>query len=714
MLSKKFKSALLATASILTVVSLYVIFTADVLSLSDVIFTPLAWTLDLPTEYYVLSASWVNENPALKEIVDQANQSPVSKTGLKDLVSQQLRDPDGQFLKSVEDDIRKQHTAEFTLALKKELEDSLRQDATGFQFSQDVKSFKVEEQLRAQYLAENGQLLKNEIIRDFLSNTTDETLRSKIENLDSLGVDRKNYFQNIFDTISKNYMASGAGVLTKGKPVFSNGLKEVTVPPKSKTELTKRRVKIKPQDFRDLQEKHDGCVAFLRSLSVPPMEVYSGDGIVLAAGKTHIIGALNVLIQLRDMGSELPVELVLDAKSDYDQRLCETLLPSLGGKCLVIEEILGPELYANLKPSGFPLKIISIVVSSFDNTIYLDSDTFPIKNVDTLLESEPFLKKKFILWPDNWHKGTSPLFYEIIRLVPGEPVRRNGLPNEDSFASYIARDKDSEILFHDLDGIPPFTSIESGQLVFSKREHFRSLLLTLYYNLNGDSFYYPLLFQGVFGVGDRETFVPALHVMDEPYYITDWEIKFTGLEREKDDEPGEFYFDESTMVQRDPHSAMKFHNSWRAWLAGQGLDTRFDPFQNGEYTSNLVKKFFEENQDIHEPDPFFLHVHSPKINSVFNEVTDKAKYDYSSRYITNVGEHTDLLGTTDWELKFHTINTWSTCEGMVSEAFWSSVDLDQQEVCKKMRGYVKKLKKGSNDAKAVNVRVLSEMEKLML
>lgn len=708
MLSKKFKAFLMASALVLTLYSIFIIFSSDIIDLQD--FSRLFWKSDLPVEYYVLSAEWADANPEIKKLLQLTEQIPIDKSDLKDRIAQQLHIPGGAFLKKIEDQVKDEYAEQFITELRKEIQADLKEQAANKKFDREISSFKIQEQLKAQYLKDNQILLKNEIIKEFLEETTDEPLKTEIQQLNSLGVDRNKYFQNILEKILSEYHPSGTGVALEGKEVPLNGLKEVTWPPKSRKELTKRRTKLTLEDFQDLKGKHTAYVDYLRSFSVPPIEVYSGDGIVLAAGKTHIIGALNVIIQLREMGSELPVEVVLDVNADYNERFCGTVLPKFGAKCLIIEDVLGPEIYSKLGVNGFPMKAIALVVSSFDNTIYLDSDNFPIKNVDTLLSSEPFLKTKFILWPDNWHKGVSPTFYDIAGLTAGEPIRRDGFSNEEPFSVYISRDKNEDILFHDLEGIPPFTSVESGQLVFSKREHFRSLFLALYYNMNGESYYYPLLFQGVFGAGDRETFVPALHLMNEPYYLTDWEIKFSGITREKADKPGEFYFDESTMVQRDPDTAMKFRASWRNWLTKLGLDSRLDPFQNGDYTLDLLKRFFEEKTDIHEPEPFFLHVHSPKINSVFNEVSEKARYDYETRFIKKIGD-TELgfdLGPTDWELKFQAINAWSTCEGMAENAYWSSFELNQKEICKRLTQYVQKLKEDSNDVEAATLNFLKD------
>jgi len=61
-------------------------------------------------------------------------------------------------------------------------------------------------------------------------------------------------------------------------------------------------------------------------------------------------------------------------------------------------------------------------------------------------------------------------------------------------------------------------STESGQLVVSKSSHEKMLLLAAYYNYYGPSHYYPLLSQGAWGEGDKETYVVAAKRLGLPVY----------------------------------------------------------------------------------------------------------------------------------------------------------------------------------------------------
>ncbi|GMF05906.1 unnamed protein product [Ambrosiozyma monospora] len=126
-----------------------------------------------------------------------------------------------------------------------------------------------------------------------------------------------------------------------------------------------------------------------------------------------------------------------------------------------------------------------------------------------------------ITWPDFWRRTTSPLFYQITgQKIGTEQVRH--LNDFFTDPKYYAIDSDEDIIFstpyHDRAGTLPDWTTESGEMLINKKLHFKTLLLSLYYNFDGPYGYYPLLSQGGAGEGDKETFVAAAHYYKLPYY----------------------------------------------------------------------------------------------------------------------------------------------------------------------------------------------------
>ncbi|KAI5970106.1 hypothetical protein CANMA_000717 [Candida margitis] len=462
--------------------------------------------------------------------------------------------------------------------------------------------------------------------------------------------------------------------------------------------------------FKCLQESHDNVVKQLKSLPEPPRQFVSGAGIVINGGGGMIAAALTAIANLRDRGSSLPVELVLDTPEEYDKQICEDLLPNkLNGKCVVVQNIIGKETF-DMVGDKFARKMLGIIISSFDDTIALDADNFPVGDIDNLLYTEPYLSTKMILWPDIWVKLTSPYYYKIARIEKGEPTRRFGLANDAKYSDYIQKDKQTEIHFHDFANLPSAISVETGQMVFSKREHFRALLLALYYNINAKGWYTALLYQGAYGQGDRETIVPALHVMNERYHLQNQKLHRWGYTA------GNGKFTEGTLGQTDPRDNPEFYYEWQKFLNSRQLDTRLNPFQASSFTDSLMSQFKEYKKKIIEdkkiededtahrlieyqlPKLLFLHCTNPKIDPVKN--AQEGEFGpYSRRNIGPLDEVKPFFGKKDWELRFHSLARWVACDAIKSPDYWTKMaKIDQQTVCFKINKYINFLKEDSFDA----------------
>lgn len=665
------------------------------------------WKFELGHKYYVVDSELMSD-ANLASVAEKSN-SPLTSNEIKEMLVEKISRENGEAFKQIEKEVHEKYADDYSKELKKEilsdLQSKMAKDFSSFFFSNMVSSYQVLDEQKSLYLKSNEENIRNGVLQDLLAETTDQNLKNKVDGLDLLVVDRSKYLQHVIDGLIIKYAPRQRPLSqrTKGESIGGNMVHELGLQ-YSRKFLTEDRVKLTEVQFSDLQHRHDEIVRDLTLMGIPPPEIYSGEGIVIVSSRVSVPAAIGLVVQLRDLQSELPVEVVFNSEEEYNTQICDEILPRFNAKCKVIERELSKEFYGKLSLHGFQMKMLAILVSSFDNTIVLDTDNWPVKKPDYLFTSEPFRETKFILWPDAWHKGVSPSYYDIARYEIGEVVHRNGWSNEKLFSEYLTKNVDSEILFHDFDGLPPFRGVESGQLVLSKREHFRSLYLAVYYNFYGPSFYYPLLYQGTYGSGDRETFVPALHVMDESYYLCEHDLKFVGVERKRANKD-ETYMDESTMVQRDPQQTFRFMKSWRRWLKAQNLDTRLNHFQEGSYTESLRQKFLEETkEDV--PDMLFMHVHDPKINALYNEQSEKTRFDYKSRYIREIGKHNDVLGNTDWELKFQSINKWVTCEMLTDEDIWKSFDIDRKSTCAKMEKFVRYLEESSNDRDAGVIGVI--------
>lgn len=255
-------------------------------------------------------------------------------------------------------------------------------------------------------------------------------------------------------------------------------------------------------DIEALQTAH---AAFVRSLRTQELDtaIYNGTGVVTVGGGEYFGPAIVGIHMLRRTGSTLPVEVFVADESEYEDDICDNYLPKLGAKCLIITDFLsssapgrllrrGPSSMAKkgeFEVTHYQLKSLAMLFCSFEQVLYLDSDSIPLVNPSTaLFATEPYKSTGLVIWPDFWIASESPVFYTIAGLPSPLP------PNL------------------------PQSSSEAGQLLINKRTHLKTLLLANYYNIYGPDYYYPLLSQGALGQGDKETFLAAALVLDEKWY----------------------------------------------------------------------------------------------------------------------------------------------------------------------------------------------------
>ncbi|OJZ86149.1 glycosyltransferase family 71 protein [Aspergillus luchuensis CBS 106.47] len=240
-----------------------------------------------------------------------------------------------------------------------------------------------------------------------------------------------------------------------------------------------------PFDVDTMKNAHSGFVDAINTN--PPQLNYTQNtrGLVSTAGGSYLPVLVISLRMLRRTGSKLPVEVFLANEEEYEEHICEVVLPSLNAQCVLLSEILDA-VPGDMKVEKYQFKLLAMLFSSFEEILFLDADAFPIHPPEMLFVNGPFPSKNMVTWPDFWASTVSSYYYEIA----SQPIPQNSVRQ----------------------------SSESGEVLISKKTHIKTLLLSTYYNMWGPDFYYPLLSQGAAGEGDKETFVAAAMTLQEPYY----------------------------------------------------------------------------------------------------------------------------------------------------------------------------------------------------
>ncbi|PYH88542.1 alpha-1,2-mannosyltransferase [Aspergillus ellipticus CBS 707.79] len=240
-----------------------------------------------------------------------------------------------------------------------------------------------------------------------------------------------------------------------------------------------------PFDVDIMKDAHTGFVDAINANAPQLNYTPNTRGLVSTAGGSYLPVLVISLRMLRRTGSKLPLEVFLADEAEYEEHICDVVLPSLNARCVLMSNILNA-VSGTVEIQKYQFKLFAMLFSSFEEILFLDADAFPLQRPELLFTREPFASRQMVTWPDFWASTISSYYYEISsQPYPEHAVRQ---------------------------------SSESGEVLISKKTHLKTLLLSTYYNVWGPDFYYPLLSQGAAGEGDKETFIAAASRLQEPYY----------------------------------------------------------------------------------------------------------------------------------------------------------------------------------------------------
>ncbi|OBA28314.1 nucleotide-diphospho-sugar transferase [Hanseniaspora valbyensis NRRL Y-1626] len=251
---------------------------------------------------------------------------------------------------------------------------------------------------------------------------------------------------------------------------------------------------------------------------------YQGTGVVFVGGGKHSAMVYSIIKIMRLLGTTLPVEVFIpDRKSvESDTNFCEMLQKEDNGRCIYLDEKFDAKKTLNQTSfKTYQYKSLALLTSSFQHVLLLDADDYPLVKLDDAFEHEAYKNTGMVVWPDMWRRSTHPFFYESANItINFEKRKRNFIDTFSDQKDLIPENVDSltDVPYHDFEGTLPDPSSETGQFMIDKKKHWKSLILSFYYNTFGPNLYYHLLSQYSAGQGDKETFIAAAHVLNLPYY----------------------------------------------------------------------------------------------------------------------------------------------------------------------------------------------------
>ena len=190
-------------------------------------------------------------------------------------------------------------------------------------------------------------------------------------------------------------------------------------------------------------------------------------------------------------------------------------------------DITKAAVVSNIPMNGYQIKIFSIILSSFEEVLFLDADSHPIMDPSIAFEFKGYKQKGALFWPDKCAAHTSiPEMWDVMGLPrPQWPDLK--IPH--FFPPYC-------------DPREPF-EFETGQMVLHKRRAWRGLMMTAFINRNFRFFFDHLVH------GDKQTYNFAFNSSNTPYALSphhQWGLGLVGKQNDGSD-----YFCATTAIQRN-------------------------------------------------------------------------------------------------------------------------------------------------------------------
>ena len=248
-----------------------------------------------------------------------------------------------------------------------------------------------------------------------------------------------------------------------------------------------------------------------------------------AGGRRYFVNAyLSIRVLREHLHCTLPIE-VFHLNDELPQEAVDYMESAFSDVDLVNLSQL-PDVPPNLDIQGYPVKAFAILMSSFEEVLFLDVDNFPLVDPAGVFELADYLRDGALFWPDNCQYFSSRI----------EAWDVFGLPRPASWPQFEdgANNKQTDTC----SPAEP-TEIESGQIVINKRRAWRGLYMTAFV-----SRFYNAFFRALFA-NDKNVYQFAFNTTATPFALVAKHPFGIGLEAAG-------YFCGNSFGQRHPQSGV--------------------------------------------------------------------------------------------------------------------------------------------------------------
>lgn len=312
----------------------------------------------------------------------------------------------------------------------------------------------------------------------------------------------------------------------------------------------------KTRKLNELQEWAQWLKDYRATIAEYPQGRFSGRGIVLSAGgRIYFTSAYVTIRVLRDVHKcTLPIEVFYNGPEELPQSAIDLMTKTYNVRFVDVTKFAETE-DVNLK--GYQLKAFTIYLSSFEEVLWLDSDNIPLRDPEFLFQSQLYVTKGALFWPDfcnmvSFRKETFNVF---------------GLPTP-SYHPQPRTNKTTVWPRTCTNGVA--TELETGQVLINKRRRWTAMMMTVFINRN-HWFFLKRLFQG-----DKMTFHFGFKAAGEEYGLVPHNPGAVGKISRHENEAR--FFCGNTMAQHSPddgsmifmHRTMAKYKDAGTWTKGDG------------------------------------------------------------------------------------------------------------------------------------------------
>jgi len=216
-----------------------------------------------------------------------------------------------------------------------------------------------------------------------------------------------------------------------------------------------------------------------------------GRGIVMAAGGAFLPNAYVSLVRLRELGCKLPVQMWYIGEDEMNLTWLR-LFNAIDG-VTTQDATKAREQHRLADITGWTCKPYAIVLSKFEEVLFIDADNVPVKDPTYLFDAPEYKKTGAVFWPDRVRHGPDSALWRIFGVdYRDEPQH------------------------------------ETGQILINKRKCWHALQIAMHCN-EYHKFHYR------HSHGDTATFRFAFHALNQPFTMIPHRLIEVPVEREVED-----------------------------------------------------------------------------------------------------------------------------------------------------------------------------------